>query len=150
IIGEGYEPKYLESLAIGCVGMSREHFEDGRLSQKRFARARLAARLELHPVAAAFRRRGWGRAIGSSGTVRAASDVAHELGLVDTGITRDSLETIIEKVAAAKHADDLKLPGLASDRAPVFAGGIAILAEVMSALRIERMDVSSGALREGL
>src|SRR4029077_2222437 len=67
VIGEGYEPKYLESLSIGCVGLSREHFEGGKISHKRFDRARLAVRLELRPVAAAFRRHGWNRAIGSSG-----------------------------------------------------------------------------------
>jgi exopolyphosphatase/guanosine-5'-triphosphate,3'-diphosphate pyrophosphatase len=150
IIGVGYEPKYLESLSIGCVGLSREHFEGGRLSQKRFDRARLAVRLELRPVAAAFRRRGWTRAIGSSGTIRAAGDIAHDLGLVETGVTRDSLETIIATMSEARRVDELELPGLGDERAPVFAGGIAILAEVMSTLKIERMEISSGALREGL
>ena len=87
IVGEGYEPQHLESLYVGCVGVSRAHFDDGKLSAKRFERARLAVRLELRPVAAIFRRRGWKRAIGSSGTVRAARDVAHELKLADNGVT---------------------------------------------------------------
>jgi exopolyphosphatase/guanosine-5'-triphosphate,3'-diphosphate pyrophosphatase len=150
IIGEGYEPKYLESLSIGCVGVSQNHFGDGRLSQKRFERARLDARLELQPVAAAFRRHGWARVLGSSGTIRAAHHVAHELGLVESGITLAALERIIMEMANARGLAELELPGLDGDRAPVFPGGIAILAEVMSALRIEQMQVSSGALREGL
>jgi exopolyphosphatase/guanosine-5'-triphosphate,3'-diphosphate pyrophosphatase len=150
IIGEGYEPQYLESLSIGCVGISQDHFDEGRLSQKRFDRARIAARLELQPIEATFRRRGWARALGSSGTVRAAHDVAHELGLVDTGITLAALEKMIGEMINARHIDDARLPGLGADRAPVFAGGVAILAEVMSSLRIERMEVSGGALREGL
>jgi exopolyphosphatase/guanosine-5'-triphosphate,3'-diphosphate pyrophosphatase len=150
IIGEGYEPKHLESLYIGCVGLSRACFDDGKLTQRRFDRARLAARLELHPVAAAFRREGWARAIGSSGTVRAAHDVAHELRLVDSGVTLAALEAIIERLVEAKRIEDVKLPGLAADRAPVFAGGIAILAEIMSTLRIDHMQISGGALREGL
>ncbi len=150
IIGEGHEPKHLESLYIGCVGLSRDCFADGKFTQKRFDRARLAARLELNPVAAAFRRKGWARAIGSSGTVRAAHDVAHELGLIDSGVTLGALEAIIGKVVEARRIEDLKLPGLASDRAPVFAGGLAILAEIMSMLRIDHMQISGGALREGL
>ena len=144
IVGEGYEPKHLESLYIGCVGLSKEHFEDGKLSQKRFDRARLAARLELTPVAAVFRRYGWARAVGSSGTVRAAHDVAQGLKLVDSGISLSALETIIAALIAARRIEDAKLPGLGSDRAPVFAGGVAILAEVMSALRIERLQISGG------
>jgi exopolyphosphatase / guanosine-5'-triphosphate,3'-diphosphate pyrophosphatase len=150
IIGQGYEPTYLESLSIGCVGVSQQCFADGKLSEKRFNRARLAARLELRPVAAAFRRRGWTRAVGSSGTVRAARDVAHELHLVDSGVSLTALEAIIGKMIEARRIDDLKLPGLGADRAPVFAGGVAILAEVMSSLRIEQMQTSGGALREGL
>jgi exopolyphosphatase / guanosine-5'-triphosphate,3'-diphosphate pyrophosphatase len=150
IVGEGYEPRHLESLYIGCVGLSKRHFGDGKLSQKRFDRARLAARLELNPVAAAFRRYGWARAIGSSGTVRAAHDVARELKLVDSGITLAAVEKIIGELVNARRIDDVKLPGLAADRAPVFAGGLAILAEIMSTLRIEQLELSGGALREGL
>jgi exopolyphosphatase / guanosine-5'-triphosphate,3'-diphosphate pyrophosphatase len=150
IVGEGYEPKHLESLYIGCVGLSKQHFADGKLSQKRFDRARLAARLELNPVVAAFRRHGWARALGSSGTVRAAHDVARELKLVDSGITLAAVEKIINELVAARRIEDAKLPGLGADRAPVFAGGLAILAEVMSTLRIERLELSGGALREGL
>ena len=150
IIGEGYEPQHLESLYVGCVGVSRAHFDEGKLSAKRFERARLAVRLELRPVAAAFRRRGWKRAIGSSGTVRAARDVAQELRLCDGGVTLAAVEAIIDEVIKARRVEDLALPGLGADRAPVFAGGMAILAEVMSSLRVERLDISSGALREGL
>ena len=150
IVGEGYEPRHLESLSIGCVGLSQEYFGDGKLSQKRFDRARLAARLELRPVAAMFRRLGWARAIGSSGTVRAARDVAQALKLVETGVSLSALERVIARIIDAKHIEDLELPGLAVDRVPVFPGGIAILAEIMSTLRIEHMQISSGALREGL
>jgi exopolyphosphatase/guanosine-5'-triphosphate,3'-diphosphate pyrophosphatase len=150
IIGEGHDPQYLESLSLGCVGMSRTHFDDGKLTGKRFERARLAARLELRPITAAFRRRGWKRAIGSSGTVRAARDVAHELKLVESGVSLAAVEVIIGEMINARRIEDLNLPGLGAERAPVFAGGMAILAEVMSTLRIERMDISGGALREGL
>src|SRR5687767_12054249 len=86
IIGEGYDPQHLESLYVGCVGVSRAHFHDGKLSAKRFERARFAVSLELRPVAATFRRRGWKRAIGSSGTVRAARDIAQELKLADGSV----------------------------------------------------------------
>jgi exopolyphosphatase/guanosine-5'-triphosphate,3'-diphosphate pyrophosphatase len=150
IVGQGFEPEHLESLSIGCVGISRRHFEDGKLSPKRFERARLAARLELRPVAAAFRRHGWKRAIGSSGTIRAAGDVAHELKLTERGVSLAAVEAIIEAMTSARRVEELRMPGLAADRAPVFAGGMAILAEVMSALKIDQLDISSGALREGL
>ena len=150
IIGEGFEPRRLESLFIGCVGLSREFFGDGKLSAKRFERARLAVRLELRPVIAGFRRLGWTTAIGSSGTIRAAGDIAHELKLVETGITVAALETIIAQMVKAHDIRSLKLLALGPERAPVFPGGIAILVEVLSSLGIESMHISEGALREGL
>ncbi|HUQ52357.1 MAG TPA: exopolyphosphatase [Gammaproteobacteria bacterium] len=150
IIGEGYEPQHLESLYVGCVGVSRAHFDDGKLSAKRFERARLAVRLELRPVAAAFRRRGWKRVLGSSGTIRTARDIAQELKLAEGGVSIAAVDAIIEAMIKARRVEDLQLLGLGPERAPVFAGGIAILAEVMSTLKIERLDISTGALREGL
>lgn len=150
IIGRDYEPQQLESLTIGCVELSRRCFGDGRLSRKRFDRARMAVRLELRPVTAAFRRAGWAQAAGSSGTIRAAGAVAHELGLVDRGISVRALETLIEQLAQARRIEAVRLPGLNAERAPVFPGGIAILVEVMANLGLAQMEVSDGALREGL
>ena len=150
IIGEGYQPVQMESLSIGCVGLSFRHFGGGRLNRKRFARARLAASQELRPVAASFKRRGWSLAIGSSGTIRTAEAIVNALGLEDDGITRSAVETIIERMIAARRIADVDLPELDADRAPVFAGGIAILAEFMLNFGIERLAVSDGALREGL
>jgi exopolyphosphatase/guanosine-5'-triphosphate,3'-diphosphate pyrophosphatase len=150
IIGEGFEPRRLESLSIGCVGLSRECFGNGKLSAKRFERARLAVRLELRPVVAGFRRLGWTTAIGSSGTIRAAADIAHELGLIETDITVRALETIIEQMVRDGDVESLRLPTLGPERAPVFPGGISILVEVLKSLGIESMQISEGALREGL
>ena len=64
---------------MGCVALSERFFRDGKISAKRFERARLAARLELEPVQAAFRRRGWEHSAGSSGTVRAIGDAIRAL-----------------------------------------------------------------------
>ncbi|MBN1239075.1 MAG: Ppx/GppA family phosphatase [Gammaproteobacteria bacterium] len=150
IVGEGDEPRRLESLKIGCVGISEQFFDGGRLSQRRFDRARLEVRRELRAAAGAFKRLGWTHAIGSSGTVRTAGDVAQALGAADRGVTPQALDGIIGRMIDARRLSALKLPGLGPDRAPVFAGGVAILAEVMSELGIERLEVSEGALREGL
>lgn len=150
IIGRGYEPRYLESLYIGCVDLSRRFFARGRFSAKRFDKARLAVRLELRPVIAGFRSLGWETAVGSSGTIRAAERVARSLGLSDGGLSVDALETLIEAVIQAGGIGHLHLPDFNTEREPVFPGGLAILVETMAGLGIERLNVSDGALREGL
>src|SRR6202012_4304436 len=75
VIGEGFNPLLLESLSVGCVGLSASYFDDGRISEKRFERARTAVRLELEPIHEAFRKLGWLQAFGSSGAGRVSGDV---------------------------------------------------------------------------
>lgn len=148
--GEAYQPNRMESLYIGCVGMSRQFFAGGELSSKHFNRARTAARLELRPVAGLFRGREWSRAAGASGTIRAAAAVLRELGLTQNNITIPGLEKLIDVMIEQGHVDYLDLPGLSEQRAPVFAGGVAILVEVMDQLQIEELVTTQGALREGI
>jgi exopolyphosphatase/guanosine-5'-triphosphate,3'-diphosphate pyrophosphatase len=150
IIGEGLEPLELESLQTGCVRVSEEFFAEGRLSQKRMQRARVAARQAIEPYQAAFRRRGFDEAVGSSGTVRAIGDSIRELdaGAVDIGA--DGLERIIHELGRLEHIRDLKLDSVTDDRKLSFAGGVAILAELFEHLGIESMRVADGAMREGL
>jgi exopolyphosphatase / guanosine-5'-triphosphate,3'-diphosphate pyrophosphatase len=150
IIGEGFDPLELESLQIGCVRVSEEFFADGRLSQKRMQRARVAARQAIEPYQAAFRRRGFDEAVGSSGTVRAIGDTIRELDPAAVDIGADGLERIIHELGALEHIRDLKLNAITDDRKLSFAGGVAILAEVFEQLGIETMRVADGAMREGL
>jgi exopolyphosphatase / guanosine-5'-triphosphate,3'-diphosphate pyrophosphatase len=150
IIGEGLEPLELESLQIGCVRLSEEFFADGRLSQKRMQRARVAARQAIEPYQAAFRRRGFDEAVGSSGTVRAIGDTIRELDPSAVDIGADGLERVIHELNGLEHIRDLKMTAITDDRKLSFAGGVAILAEVFEQLGIETMRVADGAMREGL
>ena len=149
-IGEGLTPLELESLRMGCVSVSERFFKDGRISAKRLARARVAARLELEPVQAAIRRRGWERAVGSSGTVRAIGEALRELDPQAGSIKPEGLERVLNYLVEAGHTRELGLTAITEDRRAVFPGGAAILAEVFEVLGIEEMRIADGAMREGL
>ena len=150
IVGEGFEPLHLRSLEMGCVSMSRAFFRNGTLSKQNWEKAKIAAHMELRPVRRDFRAVGWISAAGASGTIKAAGSIVKALGLETYNITLESLYEIRKRMIAAGHVKDLHLPGLDSDRRPVFAGGLAILMATFEALKIETMQVSEGALREGL
>jgi exopolyphosphatase / guanosine-5'-triphosphate,3'-diphosphate pyrophosphatase len=150
IIGEGLTPLDMESLQMGCVALSERFFRDGKISAKRMERARLAARLELEPVQAAFRRRGWDTCAGSSGTVRAIGDTIRVLDSSAHSITPAGISRALEYSIDAGHTRELKLEPITEDRRPVFPGGLAILAEVFSVLDIKDMRIAEGAMREGL
>jgi exopolyphosphatase/guanosine-5'-triphosphate,3'-diphosphate pyrophosphatase len=103
IIGDGLIPLELESLQMGCVSLSERFFRDGKISPKRIERARMAARLELEPVQAAFRRRGWEHTAGSSGTVRAIGEAIRELEPPSMTITAAGLDRAIKYLGDVGH-----------------------------------------------
>ena len=150
ILGQAAQPQALESLQIGCVSMTERFFPNGRLTLRAFEKARLAARLELRPVKAFFRGAADVQAIGTSGTIRATEGVAIALGLSESGVTPAVIEKLIDRVLESDSIAELSLSGLSEDRAQVWPGGLAILAELLGVLRIEKIRVSDGALREGL
>lgn len=150
-IGEAHQPVKLESLYMGCVGMSLRFFPKGKITAKRFKQARTAARLELRPVAKKFRRGHKAKRVaGASGTIRAVATVLGEMGLIQRNITVDALEALIEEMIDYGNVDNFDFPGLTDQRAPVFAGGVAILIELMRELRIRDLVITQGALKEGI
>ena len=151
ILGQGVKPRALESVHLGCVSMTERFFPDGIITADAFARARVAARLELRPVKAFFRGSEEIESIGTSGTIRSTAQVANELGFIDSQtLTPDTLEQLIGSVLQFDSIADLSLPGLSERRAQVWPGGLAILAELLGVLRVKELQISDGALREGL
>lgn len=150
VIGEGFAPSDLESLKMGCVALSERFFGDGRMTGKRFHRARVAARLELEPMQAAFRKRGWDGATGSSGTIRAISEALRELDPALLTITPEGLERLLQYSIDTGATRQLALEAIDEERRAVFPGGLAILAEIFEVLGVEEMRTAEGAMREGL
>jgi exopolyphosphatase/guanosine-5'-triphosphate,3'-diphosphate pyrophosphatase len=150
IIGEQLNPLKLESLELGCVSLSERYFNGGRISLKRFARARIDAQRELAPIESAYRNLGWVQTVGSSGSVKSVGDAIRELDPAASSITPEGLEAVIERLLQADHQRDIKLDSLSDDRRPVFAGGVAILAEIFEVLGLEQMQIAEGAMRDGL
>ncbi|MGI9201898.1 MAG: exopolyphosphatase [Woeseiaceae bacterium] len=151
ILGEGLQPRKLESLHLGCVAMTERFFADGKITAAAFANARRVARLELRPVKAFFRSAEDIEAIGTSGTILATERVATEFALTDDhSLSSSVLEKLIERVLEFDSISDLNMPGLSERRAQVWPGGLAILVELLDVLRINRLVTAKGAMREGL
>ena len=153
IIGRDFQPQLLESLYMGCVGYSLRFFPDGLVSRKAMKEAELAARRELQLISHAYRKLGWQRAVGSSGTAKALADVLELNGFNPdgvSGITREGLEKLKDRLVQAGSASALALQGLRADRVPVLPGGVAIMSAVFRELGLSQMVFSEGALRLGV
>jgi exopolyphosphatase/guanosine-5'-triphosphate,3'-diphosphate pyrophosphatase len=151
IIGRQFSPLLLESLHMGCIGFSMKFFEDGKITAKRMSTAILAARQELEPVETIYRRLGWTRALGSSGSIRAIAEAIQAMGWnEEPGITAKPLQKLRSYMVETGQINTLRLPTLTEERAAVFPGAVAILSAIFEALQIETMLPCQGALREGV
>lgn len=150
IIGSRHTPLEMESRYMGCVSFSRRFFPDGRITRAALEAAELAARTEIRNITVDMAYPRWDKAIGSSGTAKALSEVLVANGLADEGITADGLAQLRALLLKAKEPFRLALAGLKPDRIPVLPGGFAVMSAVFSELGIQRMALSDSALREGL
>jgi len=150
IAGKGDTAYCRESLEVGCVVLTKQFFDDGSLSKKRFKKAILAAELAIQPVVSEFRSHGWSQVIGCSGTMKSMALALIDGGLSKDGMQLDGLQALLAQAIEAKHVDNLDLPGVSKDRMPVFAGGLSILLALFNLFSIREMSVSDIALREGV
>ena len=150
IIGEKSKPILMESVRMGCVGMSKKFFEYGNLDKKRFKKALVEAKLQLQPIIASVKHLGWSYVVGTAGTIRTIDQLMRERGLSDRGIIHEGINELIAELQAARSMENVQFSSLARERKPVFAGGLVILKAVFSELGIEEMTASEGGLREGL
>lgn len=150
IIGKGMDPLERESLFMGCVSATKTFFADGSITDKAMDKAITAAAVEVRPLRNRYKRLGWERAVGSSGTIKAIGRVVQAAGWCEHGISREALNKLRKNIVKAAHADKLKLDGLSEDRRPVLAGGVAVLTAIFEGLKVDHMAISDEALREGL
>ncbi|MCB9831454.1 MAG: Ppx/GppA family phosphatase [Planctomycetes bacterium] len=151
ILGRRFDPVEVHSLYMGCVSWSQQFFgKDGKADKKSFKAAVLAAQSELVTIENQFKQLGFDEAIGASGTIRAVEAVLAGLEGAGSGIDAAGVKTLGKMLVEMGDPRGFESFGLKADRAPVFAGGLAILTALFKSLAIERMVVSSGALREGI
>ncbi len=150
IIGKGYKPLLLESVYIGCVRFSREFFPGGEVTKAGMKAAILSAREEIQVIRESFLALGWQEAIGSSGTAKAIAEVLASNGLSEEGITPAGLEKLQAALIRGGRVEDAGLIGVRQDRAPVFAGGVAIMSAIFEELDLQLMQYGEGALRLGV
>ncbi len=153
ILGRGFDPEVMESVPIGCVSHSFRHFPEGRFSAKAFQRAELAARSQIEGLTDDFSPERWREAYGSSGTSRALAEILEKNGWSAEGITREGLAALQEFLLRSGDVRTLLQSGLQAlkaERAPVLAGGLAIMRVLMDELAIDQVLPAGGAMRLGV
>jgi exopolyphosphatase/guanosine-5'-triphosphate,3'-diphosphate pyrophosphatase len=150
IIGRGLEPERLDSLNIGCVGMTQRFFAGGEITRAGLDAAETVARAEIEAIGLEYGPSHWREAYASSGSAVALADILEKNAFSTGGITPLGLARLRRRMLGAGHISRLRLNALKGERAPVLAGGLAIMSAAVSELKIERIDAVGGALRLGV
>lgn len=159
-IGKHKKTKVLASLSMGCVSFTQQFFANKSISQDNFNRAIRAAREESYSIAKSFKRTSWKTVIGTSGTIKALSQLINftykspkknkQSNQVTQSITVPQLYKLQQSLMTFDFFDNIELAGLKENRRDVICAGLAILIGLMEALSIKELNYCQYALREGV
>lgn len=149
IVGRDMQPLHLKSIDMGCVTFMERYFLEGVINQQNFDNALKAAEDMLAPYAATFKCFDWQQCLGASGTPQAVVSILVKKGINDA-IRLDYLYQLRDQAIACEHIDSLQIEGLAESRRLIFPSGLAILIALFKQLNLNNMQISGGALREGI
>lgn len=150
IVGEDEEPRTLYSLFMGCVSVSKTFFPAGEITKKGIREARVAIDLELAPVLAPLKAIGWQQELGCSGTIRTVAKLAREFEETSDGISASDIKQMVRRISVFSNLEELPFDAINVRRRPVFLGGLLILERLFAGLKLKRVRIADGALREGL
>jgi len=149
IVGNDMQPIFLKSIDMGCVTFMERYFDGGVISDDNFEQAKEAAKALLSPVADGFLCFDWENCLGASGTPQAITEILVAQGISDA-IRLEYLYHLQKQCVECSDIKHLEIEGLDDSRKAIFPSGLAILISLFETLNIQHMNISGGALREGL
>lgn len=151
-IGSGIEPKITKSIQMGCVSYQQRFFAGGKITKKATKKAITAAKVELELAAVNLNRHKWEQAVASSGTARAVFAVINNKNkhALDAPVSYDDLTSLLTECIKLANSKNLTFEGLSADRQPVFVAGLCILIGIFQSLKVNTVQFSDSALREGV
>lgn len=153
IAGEDFDIHHAISLNMGCVTFNQQFFyadnDTGTIDETAFNKAIAEAKSHLLPYIAQYSDFNWQHVLGGSGTMQALAEILMHQNRPAI-VTLPFMREIKAQLIAASHVEQIHIGGLTSERAVVLASGLAILIALFETFKINALQLSSGALREGL
>ena len=149
IAGNAFEALQVNSINMGCVTFNDNFFSDDTLTTNHFTKAKNSAKTLLEPLVNDYTSIGWQSVLSGSGTIQALAEILranHQPAIIHI----DFLYVLEKKLIECKTIPEVCIPGLTHERQPVFASGLAILIAIFESFSLSELQLSSGALREGL
>ena len=149
VIGNNFSTSLTDSLAMGCISVQQQFFLNGEITADAMQDAQFFAVKQLAGVADRYRESSCKTLLGTSGSIKAISQVMLEL-YGDDKITAKRLKRLVKQLIGWQHCNNIPLRSLEEARRPLLASAVAILSSCFSQLGIEQMKFRPGGLREGV
>ncbi|MEC4726153.1 exopolyphosphatase [Shewanella sp. D64] len=149
IIGDGDKVLLKTSLAVGCVTFNDKFFSSFPFQQLDFDEAKKDVKSVLGDYLSELKLLGWHCVVGASGSVQSVVELLNHRKQ-STIITLDVLLALQKEVLLQTDPSMLAISGLHLERAPTFVAGVSILLALFELLDIKSLNLSGGALREGV
>ena len=157
IVGNHTPAALARSLKLGHIRLTDRFFGGGVIAEGAVKACRRHIRSFVAPAAREARSAGFEVAVGCSGTIAAlawlcAARRGEALRTVaNATINRSDLNNVVNDLISRKRPEDrTDVPGLDPARRDVIVAGAVLLQQLFTALEIDSLVVSPGALREGL
>jgi len=149
VIGHSFSTSLTNSLAMGCISLQQQFFMTGEITATAMNDAKDFATKQLSGVANRYRESNSKTLLGTSGSIKAISQVMLEL-YGDEKITAKRIKRLVKQLIGWQHCNNIPLRSLEDARRPLLASAVAILSSCFSQLGIEQLKFSTGGLREGV
>lgn len=160
LIGEKSEVIFANSLKIGAVRLTERFFSKGEFPPDLIEEARLSIKTILYPVLRDIKKYKFDLAIGTSGTILNIGSIIRNhineeedssFNINNFYYTQESLQKVIKKITNCRNVDQLsKIKGIDPDRIDILTAGALILEQIFLGLGLEKITISTYALREGI
>lgn len=149
VVGHNFSTSLTDSLAMGCISVQKKFFLHGEITKRSMQEASNYIVKQLAGVVKRYRESNSQTFIGTSGSIKAISRVMHEL-YGDNQISIKRLELLATQLIGWQHCNNIPLNSLDEARRPLLASAVVILSSCLNELGIEKINFSSGGLREGV
>ncbi|MBI5323950.1 MAG: Ppx/GppA family phosphatase [Ignavibacteriae bacterium] len=158
IIGFKGNILYGKSEKLGAIRLTNHFFPDDGITEEKIIRCRNYIHGEWAPIMKSLKETGFEIVVGTSGTILniAAMTLSKNDGFVPDiinglSVSKRDILNVIKKIIKARTIEERnKIIGIDPGRTDIIFGGALILEYILSELNIERILISSYALREGI
>ena len=149
ITGQHFDAALTCSLALGSSQLRRQCFYQPEITQSQFDNANDVVSQQLLAVAERYRKFGWKKVLGASGSIKLVSQCLEQL-FGSTIITPKALNRLQKKLINWGHIDNITLHNFDHEKRLLLPSSVCILKNICQQFSITEIQYCSAALREGV